>query len=123
MILVIEDSGYMRGMIRKILSADNYEIMEAEEGLKGLQMATQNAPDCILLDLIMPGLDGLKILKLLNEQRRNIPVIVITADIQESIRRQCLDLGAVAFINKPPRRDELRSAIRKAFSSREEASG
>ena len=119
-ILIIEDSSYMRRLIRKILDADHYEIIEADNGLKGLQMAAQKTPDCILLDLVMPEVDGLKILRLFQEQKKGIPVIVVTADIQETVRQQCLDLGAIAFINKPPRERELRETIRKVLPSGKE---
>ncbi|HWR59059.1 MAG TPA: response regulator [Thermodesulfovibrionales bacterium] len=120
-ILIIDDSSYMRRMIRSILKADGYEIFEAEDGLKGLQMSRTVAPDCILMDLIMPGVDGLKILNVLHEERSNIPVIVLTADIQESVRSQCLELGAVAFINKPPRDNVLLGALKQVFGSRKDA--
>lgn len=112
-ILIIDDSSYMRRVIRGILSRDGYEIFEAEQGLKGLQTARDVSPDCILLDLIMPDVDGLKVLNTLHEQKSKIPVVVLTADIQESVRTQCLELGAAAFINKPPKEDVLRSTVKK----------
>jgi CheY-like chemotaxis protein len=121
-ILIIDDSSYMRRMIRGILNADGYEIFEAEEGLKGLQMAKTVAPDCILIDLIMPGVDGLKVLNVLHEEGSDIPVIVLTADIQESVRVQCLELGATAFINKPPKEAVLRDTVGKVLGSGKDAS-
>ena len=65
---------------KNILKEDDYEILEADNGLKGLQMATTKSPDCILLDLIMPEIDGVKIIKSLSEQDLQIPIIVITAE-------------------------------------------
>jgi len=115
LILIIDDSSYMRGKICNILKLDGHKILEADNGLKGLQMASSNSPDCILLDIIMPGMDGLKIIKALSDQHLNIPMIVVTADIQESTRRQCIELGAVAVINKPPKEEELRSMINKVL--------
>jgi CheY-like chemotaxis protein len=115
LILIIDDSAYMRRTIRGILKTDGYEIREAEDGLKGLQEIKTNPPDGIILDLIMPGIDGFKILKVLSEERSKIPVVVVTADIQESVRKQCLELGAVGFINKPPKEDELRAAMKHAL--------
>lgn len=114
-ILIVDDSAYMRGMVRGILKMDGYKVVEAEDGAKGLQSAKAEEPDCIVLDLIMPGIDGLKILSVLHENVPKVPVIVLTADIQESVRRQCLGLGAVAFINKPPKESELRSAVKKVL--------
>lgn len=116
LILVIDDSLYMRGKICSILKLDGHTILEADNGLKGLQMASANSPDCILLDIIMPGMDGLKIIKSLKDQHLNIPMIVVTADIQESTRKQCMELGAAAVINKPPKEEELLSIINKVLA-------
>lgn len=120
LVLIIDDSFYMRGKIRSILKTGGYNIIETDNGLKGLQMVSSYSPDCILLDIIMPGMDGLKILSALTEQRSKIPMIVITADIQESTRKQCLELGATAVINKPPKDDELLGAIRKVLEPEKE---
>ncbi len=109
----------MRGKIRKILKIDNYEMLETDNGIKGLQIASSNNPDCILLDIIMPGIDGLKILKAQRDRGSKIPIIVVTADIQETTRKRCLDLGAYAVVNKPPKEDELRALIRDALRLKE----
>lgn len=120
LILIIDDSLYMRGKIKDILKADGHEIIEASDGIKGLQMANTHSPDCILLDIIMPGMDGLKILKTLRGQGVIIPLIVVTADIQESTRKQCFELGATAFVNKPPKAEELRHTLSTFIKSGKE---
>lgn len=114
-ILIIDDSAYTRNKIREVLKSERYDILEASDGTKGLEMVYSHTPDCIILDLIMPEIDGIKILKVLHDKGSKIPVIVVTADIQDSVRKQCLAFGAAAFINKPPREDELRGAVKKAF--------
>lgn len=118
-ILIIDDSAYMRGKIREILQMEGHEIQEAPDGIKGLQLATAARPDCILLDIIMPGMDGLKILETLRRQGMKIPMIIITADIQESTRRQSFELGATAVINKPPRAEELLATVSAALRQKE----
>jgi chemotaxis protein CheC len=120
LILTIDDSMYMRKKIMNALKKDGHEIVEAENGIKGLQMINSLKPDCILLDLIMPDMDGIKVLRALRENESDIPVIVVTADIQESVQKQCLDFGVNAFINKPPKEESLRNAVNKVLSSREE---
>ncbi|MDD5435281.1 MAG: response regulator [Nitrospira sp.] len=120
LILIIDDSSYMRGKICNILKLDGHKILEADNGLKGLQMASSNSPDCILLDIIMPGMDGLKIINAMSDQHLNIPMIVVTADIQESTRKQCIELGAAAVLNKPPKEEELRSMINKVLIGKRE---
>lgn len=115
-VLIIDDSTYTRNKIRDVLMSEGYNVLEASDGTKGLEMVYSRTPDCIILDLIMPGIDGIKILKMLHDKGSKTPVIVVTADIQDSVRKQCMGFGAAAFINKPPREDELRGAVKKIFS-------
>ncbi len=110
-ILVIEDSAFTRSKIREALTASGHTVLEAAEGSKGLHMAYTSAPDCIVLDLIMPEIDGLKILKALQDAGSRVPVVVMTADIQESVRQQCLSLGAAAFVNKPAQAEDIRREV------------
>ncbi|OGW40546.1 MAG: hypothetical protein A2Y97_06555 [Nitrospirae bacterium RBG_13_39_12] len=110
-ILIIDDSTYMRTKIRSAFKNDDFNILEAENGIKGLQIIQDHSPDCIILDLIIPEIDGLKVLKALHDQQFNAPVIVVTADIQETVRKQCLELGAKAFVNKPPKEEELHNIV------------
>ena len=117
-ILIIEDSTYQRSKICRVLQTEGYELLEAANGHEGLKMTVINTPDCILLDLVMPEMGGVEVLQVLHDQGTNIPVIVLTADIQETTRQQCLELGAMAFINKPVQQDKLRNAIAKALGSK-----
>lgn len=100
-VLVIDDSGFQRKILHKILSSDGYEVAEATSGEDGLEKIEALKPDLITLDLVMPELDGIGVLTKLKEMDNRIPVIVISADIQDSTREECLGLGAVAFVNKP----------------------
>lgn len=121
LILTIDDSMFMRKRMINMLKEDGHDILEAEDGMKGLQMANSHKPDCILLDLIMPDMDGIKVLKALHKSGSDTPVIVITADIQESVQKQCLEFGVHAFINKPPKEDEIRNAVNKILSLKVES--
>ncbi|OEU67750.1 MAG: hypothetical protein BA863_12825 [Desulfovibrio sp. S3730MH75] len=122
LILVVDDSSTMRKAITKVLKEGGHNTLEGADGRKGLEIAAIHAPDCILLDLIMPEVDGLGVLKTLREQGSKIPVIVLTADIQEIVRKECLELGATAFINKPMIGPELLKTIRKVLGLKEETS-
>ncbi len=115
-ILIIEDSAFQRNKIRGALETKGHELLEAASGYKGLEMAMANQPDCILLDLIMPGMGGLEVLRTLHNRKITVPVVVLTADIQGSTRRHCLQLGAAAFVNKPFEEVELIGAIKKALN-------
>ena len=115
-ILIIDDSSYMRGKIRSLLKETGYEISEAGSGVQAFQSIASADFDIILLDIIMPEMDGLKVLSAVTTQKPDTPVIVITADIQESVRIQCLQLGARAVLHKPPRREDLINSIREHLS-------
>ena len=117
-IIIIDDSAYTRTKMRTFLEAEGHEIIEASDGTRGLQIVYTRNPDCVILDLIMPEIDGFKILKAIRDKGFKIPVLVVTADIQESVRRQCMDLGATVFLNKPVKEDELRSTIRNIIPGR-----
>ena len=116
-ILIIEDSSYQRAKICRILETETHEVLQATNGREGLQMILKNTPDCIFLDLIMPEMGGLEVLQNLHDWGSSVPVIVLTADIQETTRQHCLELGATAFVNKPPQEAEFRAALAQALSS------
>ncbi|GAK51502.1 response regulator receiver protein [Candidatus Moduliflexus flocculans] len=100
-ILIIDDSLYQRRSIRKILSQKPYEIQEATNGREGLEMLKSYQPDCVILDILMPDMDGLAFLATTQKQGETTPIIVLTADIQETTRRECQRLGASAIEYKP----------------------
>ncbi len=120
-ILVIDDSSFLRKMVCGWLKQANYEVLEAADGDEGLDKVASDQPDCILLDLAMPNLDGLEVLKALRERGCAIPVIVVTADVQKSTKQQCLDLGARTVINKPSNVEDLDHVIRSALTVHEGA--
>lgn len=116
-ILIVDDAAFSRRMIRKFFKNDPYEILEASNGREALEMICLDRPDCILTDLLMPDMDGFEFLSNLQLLKLNIPTIIISADIQESSRDRCLELGAVSFINKPLKEDVVRQAVRQVFES------
>jgi len=100
-ILVIEDSRFTRSSIARALKNNNYEVLEAENGAIGLDMAIQHKPDFIITDLLMPEMDGFELLENFRTRGIAIPVIVMSADIQETTRRRVLELGAKTLLHKP----------------------
>lgn len=117
LILVIEDAWLTRRVICKALQAEGYEILEASNGREGLEIVRTQCPECIIVDLLMPELDGLEVLKALQEEELQIPTIVLTADFQETTRRDCLELGAMVVLNKLPNPDQLRAWVEKAVEA------
>ncbi len=111
LILIADDAAFARRMVKKALKEDSYEILEASNGKECLEMITTYSPDCIVLDLLMPELNGFEVLKELHKQDSNIPVIVLSADIQDTTRSQCKELGAFNMLQKPLKPAEIREAI------------
>jgi len=122
-ILLVDDSIYQRIKLRKFLEAAGYEVIEASDGDEGLSMAESHQPDCMVLDLLMPKVNGIEVLRVCQEKNLNIPVIIHTSDIQELTRQECLALGAVAFLNKPSRAEDLLAAIAQVLQSQGKESG
>jgi CheY-like chemotaxis protein len=115
-ILVVDDSAFARANICAILQEAGYKTLEAGDGLQGLEMAVKAQPDGIFSDLLMPNMDGIAFVSALRERQISLPVVVLTADIQEARRQQCLDLGVKHFLQKPPRKAELLQAAEEMLN-------
>jgi CheY-like chemotaxis protein len=114
-ILLVDDSLYQRNKLRKFLEDAGHEVIEGKDGEEGVSLAASRRPDCILLDLIMPKVGGMEVLREFHERHITLPVIIHTSDIQEETRQECLALGAVAFLNKPAQDEDLLAAIAQAI--------
>lgn len=114
-LLVVDDSVIQRTKVKNLLLSFHYEVLEAASGDEALKYLENNRPDCVLTDLLMPGMSGQDFIRQLKENRNSTPVIVMTADIQDSTRKQCLELGAAAIINKPFSGDQLMEALKTVF--------
>jgi len=117
-ILVIEDSAFTRRRVAEILRTDGNQIIEAANGYEGLEKAEKLKPDCIVLDLLMPEMNGFEVLNELKERGLTIPVVVLSADVQNTTQKECRELGAVAFVQKPFGEDELVQAIHGILCSK-----
>ncbi len=116
-VLVVDDSKFQRKKIVKILQSLGLEVVQASDGAEGLEMVQIEAPDFICLDLLMPEMDGVETLEKLRDLGVSTPVIVLTADVQDLVREQCQELGARAFLNKPPDAEELQTVIREILGT------
>ncbi|MDO8841853.1 response regulator [Methanocalculus sp.] len=116
-VLIIDDSSFQRTIIRKTLTEAGYPCIEADNGRSGLEKIEQSNPGIIIVDLLMPDIDGIEFLTILRKKGISIPIIVLTSDIQDATRKRCIELGASRFLNKPLRREELIPAIRQLLNS------
>jgi CheY-like chemotaxis protein len=115
LILIVDDSQYQRNTIKKMLATEGYDFLEADNGLSAIKETLAHNPDCVLVDKLMPELDGEKYLQFIKQNNMTIPVIVITADIQESTRNQCINLGAFDVVNKPFKAEKLKEILQRAL--------
>lgn len=114
-ILLVDDSAFQHRSLHRLLRDQDHMLLDASNAHEALVMMDKQPLDCIFLDIIMPGLTGLELLKLLRDKQYAVPVIMITADIQDTTRRQCMDLGAFAVLNKPLQADDLQRTLRAAL--------
>lgn len=114
-ILVIDDEKNMRWAIERALKAQGYEIFQAEEGSVALAIASEQHPDLVILDLKMPGMDGMEVLTRLKTQNPDIMVIMVTAHGSTATAVEAMKLGAYDYINKPFDIDELKLTVEKAL--------
>ncbi len=124
-ILIIEDEKDILNLIEWHLRAEEYDVVKADDGIKGLELAIKNLPDLIILDLMLPGMDGLQVCKALNKNPKTetIPIVMLTAKGEEVDRIVGLELGADDYMVKPfsPRELTLRvRAILKRLEQKQE---
>lgn len=116
-ILIIDDSRFTRSNIAKSLKNSNYEVLEADNGVAGLDMIIKHKPDFVITDLLMPEMDGFELLENLRSKGIAVPVIVMSADIQETTRRRIMELGAKTLLNKPFQSTTLLETLQKLAAS------
>ena len=102
-VLVIDDEAPIRLLCRVNLEAEGMQVLEAADGARGLDLARDEHPDVVLLDVMMPGLDGWRVAEeLLEDDRtRGIPIIFLTARAEFRDRARGLDIGGVDYVTKP----------------------
>ncbi|MEY8394733.1 response regulator transcription factor [Lachnospiraceae bacterium 45-P1] len=113
-ILVVEDDKRISNFFRTVLEANHYDVIMAQTGAEAYSLITSQCPDVVLLDLGLPDMDGVKILKSVREWSA-MPVIVVSARTHERDKVEALDLGADDYITKPFGTSELLARIRTAI--------
>ena len=116
-LLVVDDCPGFAGLLAHHLGGQGYRVITAHSGLEALNQARASLPDLILLDVVMPGLDGLTVCQLLRVQpsTRDIPVIVYASQGGEGLRADCVRAGATEFLFKPFSLATLSERVRQAL--------
>jgi len=115
-IAVVDDEEPVRKALRRLLRAAGLQADSYASGQEFLDAAAQRQPDCVVVDLHMPGMSGLQALHKLKAAGRAPPIVIITAHDEPATREQCLAAGATAFLRKPLDERLLLNAISAALS-------
>ncbi|HZW03314.1 MAG TPA: response regulator [Anaerolineaceae bacterium] len=115
-ILIVDDAEFLRVRISKMLTGDGYDVIEAENGARAVEIYQRERPDLVLLDVTMPEMDGLTALKHIRGFDPKARVVMLTALGQESVVLEAIKSGARDFIVKPFERDRVMNAIHKLIA-------
>ncbi|MBW3593872.1 MAG: response regulator [Actinobacteria bacterium] len=118
-VLVIDDEAPIRLLCRVNLEAEGMEVLEAPDGRAGLDLARQEKPDAVLLDVMMPGLDGWSVAEqlLAEEETRGIPIVFLTARADLRDRARGIDVGGLDYVTKPFNPVELAELVRRVVGA------
>jgi len=122
-VVVVDDEPAIRRFLRTSLRAEGYEIVEEETGEAALAEIRRRSPDLIMLDLGLPGVDGLEVIRCVRATGSTVPIIVLTSRTDEAGKVEALDLGADDYVTKPFGVDELLARIRAALRHRLQQEG
>ncbi|UNL84898.1 response regulator [Priestia koreensis] len=112
-ILVVDDQYGIRILLTEVLQKEGYQSFQAANGFQAIEITQRESPDLVLLDMKIPGMDGIEILKRLKEIDPAIKVIIMTAYGELDMIQEAKDLGALTHFAKPFDIDEIRQAIKK----------
>ena len=102
-ILIVDDEADLVSVLRIGLEIEGFEVIAASDGEEGLRKAREDRPELVVLDLMLPKLDGYRVCRALkfDERYRNLPIVILSARSGEQDRRLAFDMGADAFVSKP----------------------
>jgi DNA-binding response OmpR family regulator len=118
-ILIVDDEADLVSVLRIGLEIEGFEVLDAADGEEGLRRAREERPSLMVLDLMLPKLDGYKVCRALkfDERYKSLPIFILSARSGEQDRRLALDMGADAFVTKPYDMAELVAKIRHRLES------
>lgn len=116
-VLIVEDTALTREMVKDTLSTENFTVVEAKDGLEGIRIAYEENPNLIILDVVMPRMDGFALCKILSQgsETRDIPIIMLTSKTSPTDVKKGLEAGAVDYIKKPFDKVELLARVESAL--------
>jgi two-component system, cell cycle response regulator DivK len=114
LILVIEDNAKNLKLVRDVLCHDGYDVIEAGTAEDGIKLAIERRPSLVLMDIQLPGMDGLEAVRMLKQSERtaSVPVVAVTAFAMKDDRKRALDAGFDGYLEKPISLQSLRAEVR-----------
>ncbi|ASR49621.1 response regulator [Paenibacillus kribbensis] len=116
-VLIVDDQNGIRILLMEVFGSEGYETFQAANGKIALEIVEKEPPDLVLLDMKIPGMDGLEILKHLKAMNPDIKVIMMTAYGELDMIKEATELGALMHFTKPFDIDEMRIAVNKQLRS------
>ena len=110
-ILIIDDERSMRQLLRALLEADGFAVYEAMTGPIGLGLIPAVAPRAVVLDVMMPGMDGIEVCRRISAEHPELPVVILTGRDDRDLEVRCRAAGAAHFLTKPLRSGQLTSVL------------
>jgi len=116
-ILIVEDNERNLKLVRDVLQVKGYKTLEAVNGEDGVKLALEHKPDLVLMDIQLPGINGIEALRQIrsNASTSAIPIIAVTASVMQQDRKQITEAGFDAYVGKPINLKEFLDAVRKAL--------
>ncbi|MDN4606020.1 response regulator [Sporosarcina highlanderae] len=117
-LLIVDDQPGIRLLLSEVFSKEGLETRLASNGVEALNLVGERKPDCVLLDMKMPGMDGIEVLKRIKQKNPYIPVFMMTAYGETELTEQATQHGAEQYFTKPFNIYEVRDAVMKVIASR-----
>ena len=112
-ILIVDDQFGIRILLNEVLQKEGYQTFQAANGIQALEIVDNHSPDLVLLDMKIPGMDGIEILKRMKQKNADIRVIIMTAYGELDMIQEAKDLGALTHFAKPFDIDDIRQAVKQ----------
>jgi len=112
-VLVVDDDENIQKMFKDILEVYKYRVIQANSGKEALKKYMEAKPDIVIMDILMPDVDGMRTTKKILKKDKNAKIIVVTAVGKSGLEKDCIKAGAKAFLMKPFKIDDLLNAIQK----------
>ena len=116
-ILIVDDEPDVLELLSVYFSDGRFEVMTAQQGADAVMIANFHRPDAVLLDILMPGMDGVQVLRAIRAMDSTIPVVMVTANADEKIARDTLTMGAFDYVPKPFEFDVLDRVVVAAVAA------